>query len=95
MKYVLFAVRIIGILLVVHALMLIGADEISTIEAGGVRTIRSLDHILTIYRLDPKPWAASLPGLLQGGVSTVMAWPAWAVLAGVGALLGFGARARE
>lgn len=95
MKYLLFAVRIIGILLVVHALMLIGADEVSTIEAGGVRTIRSLDHILTIYRLDPKPWEATLPIWLQIPVSRVLSWPSWAVLAATGALIAFAARARE
>jgi hypothetical protein len=95
MKYFLFALRVLGILLVVHALMLVGADEISTIEAGGVRTIRSLDHILTIYRLDPKPWVASLPALLQGIFGLVMSLPAWAVLVVVGVLIGFVARVRE
>ena len=41
--------RVLGILLVAHALMLLGADEISTIEAGGVRTIRSLNIVLALY----------------------------------------------
>ena len=95
MKYLLLALRVLGILLVVHALMLIGADEISTIEAGGVRTIRSLDHILTIYRLDPKSWEASLPAMLQGIFGSVMSLPAWAVLAVVGILIGFVGRVRE
>jgi hypothetical protein len=95
MKYFLFALRVLSFLLIVHALMLIGADEISTIEAGGVRTIRSLDHILTIYQLDPKPWEASLPAMLQGLVGRVMSFPAWAVLASLGALIGFLARVRE
>jgi hypothetical protein len=95
MKYLLFAVRILGILLIAHALMLIGADEISTIEAGGVRTIRSLDYILTIYRLDPKPWEATLPGAIQGVVMRVMSLPAWAVLAPVGLVIGFVTRSRE
>ena len=95
MKYLLFAIRVLGILMIVHALMLIGADEISTIEAGGVRIIRSLDHILTIYRVDPKPWEETLPGLLQGLVIRLMSVPAWAVLGVLGVVLGFVGRARE
>jgi hypothetical protein len=95
MKYFLFALRVLAFLLIAHALMLIGADEITTIEAGGVRTIRSLDHILTIYRLDPKPWEASLPTILQGLAGRVMSFPAWAVLTGLGVVIGFLARARE
>ena len=95
MKYFLFAIRILGILLIVHALMLIGADEITTIEAGGVRTIRSLEHILTIYRLDPKPSVETLPESLQGLVVRVLSLPAWAVFGLLGVLLGFAARARE
>ena len=95
MKYLLFAIRILGILLIVHALMLIGADEISTIEAGGVRIIRSLDHILTIYRLDPKPWEETLPNIFQVAVIRLMALPAWAVFGVLGVVLGFVARARE
>ena len=95
MKYLLLALRVLGMLMIVHGLMLIGADEISTIEAGGVRTIRSLDHILTIYRLDPKPWVASLPAMLQGIFGWVISLPAWGVLVVLGVLIGFVARARE
>jgi len=95
MKYLLFALRVLAFLLIAHALMLVGADEITTIEAGGVRTIRSLDHILTIYRLDPKAWEAALPLMVQGLAARVMSLPAWAVLAGLGIAIGFLARARE
>jgi hypothetical protein len=95
MKYLLFAIRILGILLIVHALMLIGADEITTIEAGGVRTIRSLEHILTIYRLDPKPSLEALPGAVQGLTVRFLSLPAWAVFGLMGVLLGFVARVRE
>jgi len=33
-KYFVAAMRVLGIVLVAHALMLLGADEIATIEAG-------------------------------------------------------------
>jgi hypothetical protein len=65
-KYLLASVRIVGIILVAHALMLIGADEISTLEAGGVRMIRSLGTILTLYGADPISWAAKPAQPLAG-----------------------------
>ncbi len=95
MKYLLSAVRIAGIVMVVHGLMLIGADEISTIEAGGVRMIRSLDYILTLYQLDPKLWAATLSPSVRGGVFWVLALPGWGVFAGLGLVLSYAGRSRE
>ena len=72
-KYFVIGMRILGIVLVAHALMLIGADEISTIESGGVRTIRSLEHILTLYGADPKTWALGLPAAFARTVTAIMA----------------------
>jgi len=95
MKYLLFAIRILGILLIVHALMLIGADEISTLEAGGIRTIRSLGMILTLYGADVASWQANLPALLGGVATMILSWPGWAVLAVVGGALAGIARARD
>ena len=46
--------RLLGILLLLHALMLLGADEISSIENGGIRTIRSFGRILTLYPPIPR-----------------------------------------
>jgi hypothetical protein len=94
-KYLLASVRIVGIVLVAHALMLIGADEISTLEAGGVRMIRSLGTILTLYGADPMSWPENLPGPLAGIVSAVLSWPGWAVLAVTGGVLAAVARPRD
>ena len=94
-KYLLAGVRIVGIILVAHALMLIGADEISTLEAGGIRMIRSLGTILTLYGADPMSWPENLPGPLGGLVNAVLSWPGWAVLAVTGGVLAAGARPRD
>ena len=94
-KYLLAGVRIVGIILVAHALMLIGADEISTLEAGGIRMIRSLGTILALYGADSMTWQANLPGFLAGIVSTILAWPGWAVLAVTGGVLAAVARPRD
>ena len=87
--------RLLGILLMLHALMLLGADEISSIEAGGIRTIRSLGRILTLYRADPEPFLMSLPEWLAGGFAWVLALPGWGVLAVIGAALAAIFRARD
>ena len=94
-KHFVVGMRVLGIVLVAHALMLIGADEITTIEAGGVRTIRSLEHILTLYGADPKAWGLGLPAPFARAVTAIMALPGWAVLAAVGGIIGVVARPRE
>ena len=87
--------RLLGILLMLHALMLLGADEISTIEAGGIRTIRSLARILTLYRADPEPFLMSLPEWLAGAMAWVLSLPGWGVLAIIGGALAAIFRARD
>ena len=94
-KYLLASVRIVGIILVAHALMLLGADEISTLEAGGIRMIRSLGTILTLYGADTMPWTENLPVPLAGIVNTVLSWPGWGVLAVAGGVLAAAARSRD
>jgi hypothetical protein len=87
--------RVIGILFLLHALMLLGADEISSIENGGIRTIRSLGRILTLYRADPTPLLLALPGWASAALAWILALPGWGVLAAIGALLAALFRARE
>ena len=94
-KSLIVGLRLLGMLLVAHALMLIGADEISTLESKGIRTIRSLAEILTLYGLDPEAWEMALPAPLANGLMTILSWPGWAVLAGLGGALGLLARPRD
>ena len=94
-RHFVVATRILGIVLIAHALMLIGADEITTIESGGVRTIRSLERILTLYGADPKAWEMDLPAPLARAAMTIMSLPGWAVLAALGGILAFLTRGRD
>ena len=87
--------RLLGMLLLLHALMLLGADEISSIENGGIRTIRSLGRILTLYHADPEPLLMSLPEWLAGGLAWVLNLPGWGVLAVIGGALAALFRARD
>jgi hypothetical protein len=89
-RRVVSGLRILGILIFAHALMLLGADEISTIEKGGIRTIRSLGDILTLYGADPDGWN-SAPSV----VGFVLALPGWGVLAALGGLIVFVTRRRD
>jgi hypothetical protein len=92
----LFAVlRIIGMLFLAHALMLLGADEITSLEMGGVRYIRPLDAILVLYGADVKPFLMTLPEWLQGAAFALIALPGWAVFAGVGGLFTLLFRVRD
>ena len=84
--------RILGMLFLAHALMLVGADEITTIEMGGIRTIRSLDTILTLYGADPKPWLMALPDWFVVGFTSIFALPGWAVFGVLGAVLAYAFR---
>jgi len=81
--------RIVGLVLIVVALMLLGADVVSTLEKGGETVIRSLDQILLLLGVDANAWAQrqSSPAL-SGAFSMILSWPGWAVLGFPGALLG-------
>ena len=95
MRKLAVALRVLGLLLLLHALMLLGADEISTIENGGIRTIRSLGQILTLYRADPKPFLEFLPDWPSAAFGWVLSLPGWGVLALVGGALAAVFRARD
>lgn len=88
MRYVLFGLHALGVIAIAHALMLLGADEITSIERGGIRTIRSFTQILTLYGADPTPWMeAFLPAIMVNAVLWLFSAPAWLILfAGGGAL---------
>jgi hypothetical protein len=75
--------------------MLLGADEISSIEAGGIRIIRSFGRILMLYRADPEPFVMSLPEWLAGATAWVLSLPGWGVLAVFGGALAAIFRARD
>jgi hypothetical protein len=80
--------RIVGLFLIVVALMLLGADLVSTLEANGGTTIRSFAQILALLGADTNSWIARMPQLIATILGAVFSWPGWAVLGIPGVLLG-------
>ena len=80
--------RIIGLFLIVLALMLLGADVVSTLEKNGGATIRSLAQIILLFGADPAVGIPQrLPPFAASVLLAVLSWPGWAVLAVPGILL--------
>jgi cytochrome bd-type quinol oxidase subunit 2 len=91
--------RFIAFLLIVAALMLLGADVVSMLESGEPR-MRSIEIIWALFAAGGaeafKTWAtATLPGPLPEGVAMLLSWPAWAVLGVTGVLLAILFRQRD
>ena len=81
--------RLFGLMLIVLALMLLGADVVSTLEKNGDIVIRSLDQILLLLGFDAVPWfERSGSSQFARGMAVVFSWPGWAVLGVLGVLLG-------
>ncbi len=87
--------RLIGLLLVVVAFMLLGADVITTLEKGadlwsGDLMVRSLEQVLTLLHWDIQPWIqTTLPDPVAGWLTTALSWPSWADTGVPGVLLMF------
>ncbi|HTP77504.1 MAG TPA: hypothetical protein VMJ73_11060 [Rhizomicrobium sp.] len=86
--------RIVSLLLIVAALMLLGADAISSLENGGKLIVRSLDQVWSLF---DKPgvdafhvWLGRhLPGPLPAWIGAIFSIPAWAATGVPGAVLAF------
>jgi hypothetical protein len=88
------ALRLLSLVLIVIALMLLGADVLSSLEKGGQITVRSIDQVWTmIYPAGDigfKAWLANnLPAMLAGWVEAVLRLPGWAVSGVLGVILAF------
>ncbi len=85
--------RLISLILIVCALMLLGADAVTSLEKGGEITVRSLDMVWAILNEGAlnafKGWVQHyLPALAQG-IYSALALPGWAVTGVVGVILAF------
>jgi len=60
-----------------------GADEITTLERGGILTVRSLQQILVLYDRRSDRVGAMVPAA-EGWRDVGSCWPAWAILAAIG-----------
>jgi hypothetical protein len=85
--------RIFSLFLVVVALMLLGADAVTSLEHQGQITVRSFDTLWGLFDAPGlaafKAWSArALPQFLAGGINSVLAIPAWAIGV-IGVILAF------
>ncbi len=76
--------RLFSLFLVVIALMLLGADAVTSLEHQGQITVRSFDTLWGLFDAGSlaafKAWAERvLPGFLSGAIESVLAIPAWTI----------------
>lgn len=88
------ALRFISLILIVFALMLLGADLITSLEKGGVITVRSIEQVWALFNKHSEVAFAgwlqhSLPAPVSGGIAAVLHLPAWALTGVLGVILAF------
>jgi hypothetical protein len=72
--------RWLSLVLIVMAVMLLGADLVGTLERKAI-VIRSLYDMLVLFNYDAKPWLiATLPAQVVNGVVFVIESPGWLTL---------------
>ena len=85
--------RLISLILIVAALLFLGADAVSSLERGGELTVRSLDSIWGMVNVGSllmfKSWVQNNAAFMAQGVYSSLAMPAWAVTGVVGVILAF------
>jgi hypothetical protein len=86
--------RLISLILVVAAIMLLGADIVTSLENGGKIMVRSLEQVWAL--LDKSAVAGfhawcdrHLPAFLAHGTSAVLGLPGWAATGVPGIILAF------
>jgi hypothetical protein len=88
------ALRFVSLILIVIALMLLGADLVTTLEKGGEITVRSIEDVWAMFSrasVDAfKSWLEhTLPQPSSGWVEAVLSLPGWAFFGVIGVILGF------
>lgn len=85
--------RLISLILIVAALLFLGADAVTSLERGGDLTVRSLGTIwgqLHQPSLDAsKSWVQNHAEFMAQAVYSALALPAWAVTGVIGVILAF------
>ena len=85
--------RLVSLILIVAALIFLGADAVTSLERGGELMVRSLDAIWSM--LDPeglqsfKNWAQNNSPSLARALYSALALPAWAVTGVLGVIFAF------
>jgi hypothetical protein len=86
--------RLISLAFIVAALMLLGADAVTSLENGGKITVRSLDMMWALFDKGAVTafhgWCdAHLPSVLARAIAAVFGLPAWAATGVPGIILAF------
>lgn len=85
--------RLVSLILIVAALLLLGADAVSSLERGGQLTVRSLDTVWAM--LNPaslvafKSWVQNTLPFMAQGVYSFLSSPGWGVTGVIGVTLAF------
>ena len=85
--------RLVSLILIVFALMLLGADAVTALEKGGEITVRSLDTVWGLLNqgvLDAfKRWVQNNATFMAQFTYSFLALPAWSVTGVIGVILAF------
>ena len=85
--------RLISLILIVAALLFLGADAVTSLERGGELTVRSLDTIWALFgpaSLEAfKSWVQNNSPSLAQTLYSALALPAWAATGVLGVILAF------
>ncbi|MCP5411817.1 MAG: hypothetical protein H6924_06740 [Alphaproteobacteria bacterium] len=85
--------RLVSLILIVIALMLLGADVVTSLEKGGDLTVRSLDTVWAI--VDPqsltgfKVWLHDHARFAAQPVYSFLSSPGWGITGVIGVILAF------
>ena len=80
--------RWLSLTLIVLALMLLGADIISTLEAASGVVVRSLDKVLLLFGHDVKPWIGrTFPAVVGNVLLAILGSPGWVTLGILGVVV--------
>jgi hypothetical protein len=83
-----FIIRWFSLVLMVIALMLLGADVVNTLEKHGELVMRSLEQILMLFAIDSKLWVqTNLPPQLANVCILIIGWPSWLTFGVLGVIL--------
>lgn len=80
------AFRILAWVLVAIAIALLGADGVSSLEAGEP-VMRSTEMVLGLFGVDGAALVKNSPGGVSQAIGTIMGLPLWGVLGVIGVVM--------
>ena len=85
--------RLIALVMITTALLLLGADALTSLEKGGEITVRSLNLIWSLINAPSlglfKDWVQHNIPFLAQTIYSALAMPAWGLIGVIGVLIAF------